>query len=242
MVKNPVFGVSVIVPTLNEEKRIQGEIVHLKRITKGAEVIIADGASTDRTVALARNEGARIVQEVKDPKHRTTIGAGRNAGARAAKNGILLFVDADTQPEPAFYREMLNAFKDERVVCVGCKIMPRDLGFMDQVLFEFLNLLIFLSVFLKRPSIAGPCVAYRRSAFEAAGGFDEEMEASEDQDLCIRAAKLGRVAYLKRVQATTSSRRLKKMGWLGLALDWGKTTLYFVYGRKNKRYTIVREV
>ncbi|MFA4946447.1 MAG: glycosyltransferase [Candidatus Micrarchaeia archaeon] len=233
--------VSIIVPTLNEETRIRDTLASLRRAAPGAEIIVSDGASTDRTVALARKAGARVVFEAKDPKRRKSIGAGRNKGARAARGEILWFVDADTRPEPAFYKSMLRAFADPQVVGAGCKIMPRDASFMDEALFEFLNLLVFSSIVVGRPTIAGNCVAYRRDAFFEIKGFDEEMEASEDQDLCIRISRLGRVVYMKDVTATTSSRRLKKMGWLGLAADWGKTTLNFLFGKKNRSYAIVRE-
>jgi len=234
--------VSIIVPTLNEERRITETIRALKHAAPGAEIVVADGLSSDHTVLLACKMGARIVCETTDPGHRKSIGAGRNAGARAARGQILWFVDADTRPDDRFYRRMLAEFEDQRVVGVGCKIMARDLGFMDNLIFDFLNGLVWASVLVGRPAIAGNCVAYRRDAFFKIKGFDEEMEASEDQDLCIRISKHGRVVYLDDVVATTSSRRLKKMGWLGLSLDWGKTTINFLLGRKTRRYVIVREV
>ncbi len=234
--------VSIIVPTLNEEKRITETLTALKKAAPGVELIVADGASTDKTVMLARKMHARVVQETRDPKHRKSIGAGRNAGARAAKAEILWFVDADTRPNDLFCCRMLKEFEDPNVVGVGYKIMPRDVKLMDNLLFEFLNGLVWASVAVGRPAIAGNCVAYRRDAFFKIKGFDEEMEASEDQDLCIRISKYGRVVYMRDVVATTSSRRLKKMGWFGLAMDWGKTTINFLLGRKTRRYVIVREV
>lgn len=137
---------------------------------------------------------------------------------------------------------MLPKFDDPNIIGVGCKIMPESLGFMDTLLFEFLNLLIRMSVLVNRPSIAGNCVAYRKTAFNKIKGFDETMFASEDQDLCLRISKLGKVIYMPDVTAWTSSRRLKKMGWLGLAMDWGHTTFNFLLGIKTKRYAIVREI
>ena len=92
------------------------------------------------------------------------------------------------------------------------------------------------------PAISGNCVAYRADAFWKIKGFDEEMEASEDQDLSVRMSRLGYVRFFNQYTAFTSSRRLKKFGWLGLFFDWGKTTLNFCLGRKNRRYAIVREL
>ena len=53
------------------------------------------------------------------------------------------------------------------------------------------------------------------------------MLASEDQDLCVRISKLGKVVYLNDLTAYTDSRRLKKFGLIGLLFDWGRTTPQF---------------
>ncbi|PIO01899.1 hypothetical protein COT58_02755, partial [Candidatus Micrarchaeota archaeon CG09_land_8_20_14_0_10_60_16] len=55
--------VSIIVPTLNEERRITETIRALKHAAPGAEIVVADGLSSDHTVLLACKMGARIVCE-----------------------------------------------------------------------------------------------------------------------------------------------------------------------------------
>ncbi|PIO05788.1 hypothetical protein COT29_04230 [Candidatus Micrarchaeota archaeon CG08_land_8_20_14_0_20_59_11] len=237
MPKKPPF--SIVTPTLNEEKIIGETLKALKRMAPDAEYVVADGRSSDKTEQVALKNGAHVVFEGRGFR---SIGAGRNAGARASKSAILVFIDADTIPQPVFFERMLKEFEDSSVVGVGCKIMPGELTPMREFIFEILNLFVKLSVRLDRPSIAGNCVAYRRDAFFKISGFDEEMQASEDQDLCVRISKLGRVVYLTDVTAFTSSRRLKKMGWIGLAMDWGGTTLNFLSGRKTTRYAIIREI
>lgn len=233
---------SIIIPTLNEEKNIGGQLKLLRKLAPEAELIVSDGRSTDNTRSIAKKLADHVVTEGADPGRRKSIGAGRNHGARAATTDVLVFCDADTVPQKKFFSNMLKAFKDYPVVGYGCKVLPRDVGFMSNAIFELLNLLVFASSVINRPTISGNCVAYRKKAFFEVGGFDAEMQASEDQDLCIRISRKGRVVYDPHTVAWTSSRRLKQMGWLGLALDWGRTTLNFVFGRKNKRYAIVREV
>ncbi|MBI5228779.1 glycosyltransferase [Candidatus Micrarchaeota archaeon] len=240
MENKPFF--SIVVPTLNEEKRIEDELRKIRELAPEAELIVADGWSADKTREIAEGLANKVVLEGESPKERKSIGAGRNRGAKEASTEIIVFIDADTLPQKRFFHRMLKAFEDPRVVCYGCKIMPRDVGFADHMLFEFFNILIFFSAIMGRPAIAGNCVAYRKSAFDAIKGFDEEMQASEDQDLCVRISKLGKVVYDRHVIAFTSSRRLKKLGWFGLLLDWGRTTLNFLLGIKTKRYAIVREI
>ncbi|MFH0835970.1 MAG: glycosyltransferase [Candidatus Micrarchaeota archaeon] len=241
MPKNQL-SVSIIVPTLNEEKNIKETLSHLRAIAPDAELIVSDGHSTDHTVQITRKIADKVVLEHKIPGKRSSIGAGRNRGAKAAKGEIVWFVDADTKPQKVFYSRMRAEFEKPEVIGVGCKIMPGNVGHMAEFNFNVLNLIVRMSAFLGKPTIAGNCVAYRKEPFFRIKGFDEEMQASEDQDLCLRISKVGKVVYMKDVTAFTSSRRLKKMGWFGLLMDWGRTTFNFVTGRKNTRYAIVREI
>ena len=82
--------VAAVIPTLDEEAAIAGVIA---AIPPGAvdEVIVADSGSTDRTVAVARAAGARIVRE-------TRLGYGRGCQAGVAASGdcdIIFFLDGD---------------------------------------------------------------------------------------------------------------------------------------------------
>jgi GT2 family glycosyltransferase len=233
--------ISIVVPTLNEEKRIAHTLGELRRLAPDAEIIVADGGSTDHTRSIARRFADKVIRSTHEGEHKS-IGAGRNAGARAACADVLLFNDADTLPAPGFITHLRTAFDDERVVGMGCRIMPDEKNFVVRLIFRFFNFIIRVSAWTGHPAISGNCVAYRASTFWKIKGFDEEMEASEDQDLSVRISRVGRVVFCNDCTAFTSSRRLKKFGWLGLFFDWGKTTLNFCLGRKNRRYAIVREI
>ncbi len=234
---------SVIVPTLNEERGIGRTLSGLKKRTpEGSELIVSDGDSSDGTRRIAKKI-ARVVWKKIGSPIKKSIAAGRNAGARAAHGDLLLFNDADTLPQKEYISEALELFeKNQEVVSVGCNVMPDHGRVNGKLFFWLLNRIVEASVWVNRPVIAGNCVFYRASAFWKAGGFDESMYASEDQDLSVRIARFGRVVFLPRFTAYTSGRRLKAMGWTGLLLDWGKTSFNFLFGIKTKRYAIVREV
>ena len=232
---------SIIVPTLNEEKRIEYTLRELRKLAPDAELIIADGGSNDHTREIARRVADKVILSTKEGEHKS-IGAGRNAGARGASAPLFLFNDADTLPQKAFIDALRSAFDDERVLGAGCRVMPDEKNFLVRLVFRFFNFIIRVSAWMGSPAISGNCVAYRANAFWKIKGFDEEMEASEDQDLSVRMSRVGRVLFFNEYTAFTSSRRLKKFGWFGLFFDWGKTTLNFVLGRKNRRYAIVREI
>ncbi|PIV12587.1 MAG: teichoic acid biosynthesis protein, partial [Candidatus Nealsonbacteria bacterium CG03_land_8_20_14_0_80_36_12] len=80
---------SIIIPTLNEEKYLPSLLEEIKKQNfSDYEIIVADGGSEDKTVKIARNYGCKIVKGGLPAK-------GRNEGAKIAEGDILLFMDAD---------------------------------------------------------------------------------------------------------------------------------------------------
>jgi glycosyltransferase involved in cell wall biosynthesis len=91
-------GVTVIIPCLNEEEAI-GPVVREVLAQGVAEVIVVDNGSTDRTAAVAREAGARVV-----PQPERGYGRACATGAAAAGQGgtILCFMDGDGSDVPGF--------------------------------------------------------------------------------------------------------------------------------------------
>src|SRR5437870_13588830 len=88
---------TVVIATLNEAWQIADALDSLRWAD---EVIVADGGSTDDTVAIARAHGARVI-EAKGP----TIAAQRNAAIAAARNQAILALDADERVTAALREE-----------------------------------------------------------------------------------------------------------------------------------------
>jgi rSAM/selenodomain-associated transferase 2 len=108
------FDLSVIIPTLNEERRIGATLDALEeaRDSMAVETIIVDGGSEDGTVARAEASGARVVPGANGR------GSQLSTGAREASGQWLLFLHADTTLEPfwsttvaSFMRGKGNALK-----------------------------------------------------------------------------------------------------------------------------------
>ena len=93
--------ISVIIPTYREEGKIGGVVEGVKRALPGAEVLVVNGGSEDRTVEEARSSGARVLR----------VGRGKGlavrAGAERARGEILLFLDGDGSYPPAFLPSLL---------------------------------------------------------------------------------------------------------------------------------------
>lgn len=81
---------SVIIPALNEEKRIADVVRYALADSATAEVIVVDDSSTDNTAALARDAGARVITSSLLGK-----GASMADGAGLAKSEVLVYLDGD---------------------------------------------------------------------------------------------------------------------------------------------------
>jgi glycosyltransferase involved in cell wall biosynthesis len=91
-------ALSVVVITLNEEKHLRN---CLQSLPRGSEVCVLDSGSTDRTVEIARELGARV-------EHRpfTTYSEQKNAAVAMATGRWVLSIDADEVIEPALRLEL----------------------------------------------------------------------------------------------------------------------------------------
>src|SRR4051794_17817471 len=88
--------VSVVIPTLNEERNLPH--VFAKLPADIDEVIVVDGSSLDRTVAVARElrPGVVVVQQT-----RTGKGNALACGFAACSGDIIVMIDADGSTDPA---------------------------------------------------------------------------------------------------------------------------------------------
>ncbi len=87
-------GISIVMPCLNEETTIgiciTKALTFLRRYNMPGEVVIADNGSTDQSVAIALNGGARVVN-IKDKGY----GSALRGGIAAAKYEFVVMGDAD---------------------------------------------------------------------------------------------------------------------------------------------------
>ncbi|MEZ4524741.1 MAG: glycosyltransferase [Desulfobacterales bacterium] len=177
---------SVIIPAYNEEKWLPRTLdalnTAMQETDRTGEIIVTDNNSTDKTGRIAHEYGARVVFE---PIRQ--IARARNAGAKAAKGNWLIFLDADTIITPAILKTALK--KLESGTCCGGGIRV-DFGtvpspFVQKVV-DFWNM-----ISLKFGLAAGSFVFCLREAFEAAGGFDEKVYASEEIGFSLKIRRWG---------------------------------------------------
>jgi len=208
-----LIEISVIIPTLNEEKYIEECLKNIKKQSfKDYEIIVSDGLSIDNTVKIAKKYSKKVISS-KDKG----IGEGRNKGAKIAKGEILLFIDADTIIAPDLLSKIVSSVKNKDIIGLTTKVRSKEkLSVLDDLGFKFYDFFIRASLALPFliPQIAGTCLCVKKSIFEKVGGFNVYMKTCEDLDFCKRAKKYGRFLYLRGSYVKTSIRRIKKWGRL----------------------------
>jgi glycosyltransferase involved in cell wall biosynthesis len=163
------------------------------------EIVVVDDASTDDTRAIALQAGARVV----DVQLRQ-ISAVRNAGARQAKGNFLFFVDADTRITAEVLRAAVESLR-QGVVGGGAYVrFAEPVGWVVNLAINLFSLVY--SRYLRWA--AGCFVFAERPAFEAVGGFDESLYASEEIALSRALKRQGRFVVL-RESVMTSARKLR---------------------------------
>jgi len=197
---------SIIIPTLNEEEYIPRLLESIKKQSfTDYEIIVADAASTDKTLEIAQSHWCRIVEG-------GLPGRARNNGARVAQGEFLLFLDADVILPADFLQKALDEFKKKKLDIAS---FPMDL-YPSQPFSQFSsNFYNHYIIFMQNVQ---PCAAVgilvKKDMFEKLHGFDETIKLAEDYDLARRAVKSGTFAILRSVKLLTSNRRFVRDGWV----------------------------
>ncbi|MCX8163390.1 MAG: glycosyltransferase [Candidatus Micrarchaeota archaeon] len=213
--------VSVIIPTLNEEKNIKKSLSSIRRqkFSGEFEIIVADGGSEDKTVEIARKYADKIVTE-----HTRTIAAGRQAGAMVAEGEIYVYTDADAVVQKNWLENIVKPFEDKNVVAAYGWIVPLKGHSLEVFILKYLALIVaYLSSIIGLDYLAGSNMALRASAFKRVGGMNIHLTTGEDIDIIKRVRKLGKVVFVPEAVVKYSMRRIR---------NWGYRK-YFLFHAKN---------
>lgn len=188
---------SVIIPTFNEEKIIQQQILDIKEKID-AEIIIVDGGSTDSTVEICEKIGVKTISSGKGR------GTQFRAGAEFASCEYLVFLHADTMLPNEVEDKLTDFFSDpdRKIGAFTIKFEPGNI---------ILDLITVASRFDSGLTTFGDqCIFVRRDFYEEIGGFPD-WPLFEDVKILQEARKRSKVHKL-RESVVSSSRRFQKNG------------------------------
>lgn len=193
--------VSVIIPTHNAAAYLGAQLDALLAQTVAAEIIVIDSGSEDDTVAIAGRYGERVkVMEI--PAGTFDHGGTRHHALEQSEGAFVCFLTQDALPvDGTFLEELLRPFAAEDVAAV----YGRQVAYSDAPAYERLTRAFnypsqprtWREADIPRYGVkafffSNCAAAYRRSAYEAAGGFDRPIVSNEDM---MMAAKLLRGGY-----------------------------------------------
>lgn len=224
---------SIIVPVLDEAEGIAAALAVLAPArARGVEILVVDGGSRDDTRRIAAPLADRLIQA---PRGRASQ---MNAGARASRGQILLFLHADTTlPEDA-----------DGLACAGLDRSGLSWGRFDVAIAGADPLLALVALFMNARSrstgvaTGDQAIFMRREAFERVGGFPE-IPLMED----VAVSKLLRALsppLCLRERVLTSGRRWERGGTLRTIVLMWRLRLAYALGadphRLARRYDVGR--
>ena len=198
--------ISIIIPVLNEAAIIQETLLRLQD-ESDIEVIVVDGGSRDKTIALAQELGVKVIY---------SPAAGRahqmNTGATAATGDILLFLHADTHLPPGYQTMVKETLSQPKTIAGAFELKIDGKAHSLRLVEKIVN---WRSRFFSMP-YGDQAIFLKASVFEEIGGFPN-LPIMEDFELIRCLQRLGRITIAP-AAVLTSDRRWQKLGVL-------KTTL-----------------
>ena len=212
---------SIIIPTLNEEKYLPLLLEAIKKQNfADYEIIVADGGSKDKTIQIARNYSCKIVKGGLPAK-------GRNEGVREARGEIFLFMDADSIFLPEnFLKNLLEEFEKRKLDIASFPIYPRG-NWVDRFAYGLYNFLVNLTQ--KFSAYATNSILVKKEIHQKIGGFNEEIKIAEDHVYVKRARKFGKFGFIKTEPILTSTRRLEQDGRVKTYLKYFLAWIYMFF-------------
>jgi mycofactocin glycosyltransferase len=208
-------GVDVVVPFAGSTAALRGLVDRLAslRLEAGDSLVVVD----NRPGAPETVRDPRV--DVVAARERQSSYHARNRGAARGHAEWLLFVDADVEPPDDLVARYFDRGPGERTAvlagavadeppAVGEHLPPAARWAYLQASLSQENTLLEASPYAKTANCA-----VRRSAFEAVGGFRDDIRSGGDADLCFRLAEAGWALERRDGAAVLhrSRRRLRKL-------------------------------
>lgn len=180
---------AVIVATRDRPEMLEGALAALMAVVRPQdEVVVVDSASrSPATQEVARRAGARVVR-----CERPGASLARNTGVQATTAPLIAVVDDDARPHAGWTAALSRSFDDPTVGFATGRVVGDTEDPDSPVIFDHHEPRRFVRGDDPMHFGHGTNSAFRRTAFEAAGGYDEALGPGaplgvvEEQDLFWR--------------------------------------------------------
>lgn len=192
------LSVSIVIPNWNGADLMRKHLPKVIAASEGAEIIVADDASSDESLTLLKDKFPAI--RVVANKKRQGFAGNVNTGVAVAKGEIVVLLNSDVEPEKGFLKPLLKHFEDSDVFAVACLEKSYDLGGIvlrgrGQAKWRRGFYIHWRGDVNKTDTawVSGGSGAFRRSIWNKLGGMDTLYSPFywEDIDLSYRATRTG---------------------------------------------------
>jgi rSAM/selenodomain-associated transferase 2 len=198
-----VKNFSVVIPALNECSDIAGALDSITHQEVPLETIVVDGGSTDGTVDIAKDMGARVIN---GPRGR---GVQIHKGIVRCRGDVILILHADCRIRPGVFqrvREQLNRNIHTPGGALGMEYdtvtrKTRFLSWLNNCRAKYIGI-----------AFGDQCQFFRRGSIGAFGGYPAQM-LMEDIELSMRLKAAGTVCFIPR-GVVVSQRRWEEEGFI----------------------------
>jgi glycosyltransferase involved in cell wall biosynthesis len=227
--------ISVIVPSFNEEERIEGclsSLAHQTLPRDHYEIIVVDGGSKDKTRDIAEKYADTVFIQTS-PK----VGGARNDGAMQAKGEIIVTTDADTYLPPDWLERIEKGFEDSKIVMIYGPVKPIEKTLKNHLYLFLANTFAGIGYLTGTVLFTLGCnSAFRRDAFMKAGMY-RVSDAGDDLEIAHRMKKQGKIWFDRKLWVGFSMRRYDQFGALKSVYEW----FYIVFhGGDADKYSYTR--
>ncbi len=207
-----MMKISIVIPAHNEERYIERclDSINKQLLTSkmDIETIVVLNRCTDSTERIAKAYGAKLVHN--DSKNLSEI---RNAGVSEASSEWVITIDADSWMSNGVLSEIYKKAKNPKTIGGGIVIKPER---MSPGIAVGYSMMLVPALFL---GLSFGLYWFKKSDFDAIGGFDERLHIAEDVDFLRRLKKHGKKTGRKSITITeqfitTSCRKFDEFG------DW----------------------
>ena len=194
--------ISIIIPVLDEQARINACIEHVMRqhTDLSIEIIVVDGDPASSTLNVITKPE---VIKLQSPKGRAQQ---MNFAAAQARGSVLLFLHADTHLPPTGLLDVLQTLEKYPAGAF-------DVTFGRRFYFQLMTLFVLWRSRLTRIPYGDQAIFICKRYFESLGGY-ADIPIMEDVELMMRIKKRGDRIGFVRNRAETSPRRWQSEGFL----------------------------
>lgn len=204
---------SIVIPTLNEEKCVSNLINDILNSTfQDYEIIVSDSGSEDQTRGIVEklkteHPNIKVVNAKRGPP------AARNEGAKHSQGEYILFLDADQRITKTFIKNSVEEIKERNLDIGGCYSNPSEGKLCDKIAWFVCNHMIFKPLQYFSPlATTGSGLIIKKSIHDKINGFDENIPITHDHDYVRRSSKEGKFRMLKKERSEFNMRRFNEEG------------------------------